>query len=691
MITHQPLCGLEIQDFTLEYSIPPNCRDLVIGLTARYIEPFKVRGALISYEILDGLGNRSLPMGDFNESPKAGTYFYVNVQETTEGFMQPTVETISVPPGAEKIIFTGKQWRRGAVTTLHDLWLVPLDGAGLKHDLMDSLPEFIDRKVDPSLKKPWERRFPQRAPMESGNDHAQKAWSIAKEIVAKPRGANIVRDSYQVPEPKPAHKVRVALICDEFTYNSFAPEFESVALEPNTWEDQIRDFKPDLFLCESAWSGVNTATRPWRGQIYGSLKFASENRTKLFDILKYCKSHGIPTVFWNKEDPTHFGDRVNDFVSTASKFDYVLTTAAEVVDEYRRFMPKDRVGVMQFAAQPRAFSPVSNLARDNDAVFAGAWYEVHPDRCRTMHQGFRYILDADLKLSIFDRNFASKNPATRFPEAYQDLLRPSVSHRETANLYRKSTFGLNFNTVTDSTTMFARRVFELAASGALVISNYSPGIEKIYGKDVVFFDRDPRELASFAQDEIAAMRLNALRTTLSHHTYRHRFEELLRFIGIPFTSSRPHPTMMVHINSLDEGRRAIDHFNRNSSTYSKLLLVVAESVPTSLAGRFLTELSSRLVSVVSQSLIRSESVPGSNFLTTPDVVWVDLAKVPSRSDVENLMIHGEYTHLPVVLGNSNEPSWRAQQVRAGMRVAAPDVVESLLNPTSVVPTLEVPR
>ncbi|MEE2568485.1 glycosyltransferase [Pseudarthrobacter sp. J64] len=691
MIIHEPLRGLEVQDFTLEYSIPSDCRDLVVGLTARYGETFKARGALISYEIQDHLGNRALPAGDFEESPRAGTYFYVNVQETTQRFMQPTVETIAIPPGAETIVFTGRRWRSGMSTTLHDFWIVPLDGSGMGVELSENLPEFISRKIAPSLRKPWERRFKHRAPSEPGNAEPQTAWSITKEIVAKPRGAEVVRDSYQHPEPRPAHKIRVALICDEFTYNSFAPEFESIALEPDSWQEQIRDFKPDLFLCESAWSGVNSKTRPWRGQIYASLKFQTENRTKLFEILQYCKSHNVPTVFWNKEDPTHFGDRVNDFVSTASKFDYVMTTAAEVVGEYRRFMPNDRVGVMQFAAQPRAFSPVYTEARSNEAVFAGAWYEVHQDRCKTMREGFQYVLDAGLELTIFDRNFASKEPAIQFPREYEALLRPSISHRETANLYRKNTFGLNFNTVTDSSTMFARRIFELAASGTLVISNHSPGIERIYGDDIIYFDKNERDLSSYTTDEISGMRMRALRTTLAGHTYRHRFEELLRFVGIPFTSSRPQPTMMVEITTVEAGERAIDHFNQNSATYSRLLLVVAESVATSQTGRFLTGLASRLVSVVSASLVRSESVPESNFLSTPDVIWVDPDNPPSRSAVEDLMIHGEYTHLPVAFGRSTEPVWRAQRIQPGMRIAAPDVVGALLHPDSVVPTLEIPR
>lgn len=691
MFTHHPLRGLDIQEFQYEYSIPPEARDVVVALTARYLKKFRSRGALISYQIVDSSGNLALPSGSYEESPRAGTYFYLNVQETNESFMQPTVETISMPPGAEKIIFTGRQWRGGMATTLHDLWIVPLGAEGFVAEEAPALPEFIDRKITRAFKEPWNRRFKDRAPAEPGNENQHNTWSINKEITAIPRGLDAISNSYHLPQPRSASEIKVALICDEFTYNSFAPEFKAIGLEPNTWRQQIEAFEPDLFLCESAWSGINSQTRPWRGRIYGSLKFQNENRTTLFEILKYCKSKNIPTLFWNKEDPTHFGDRVNDFVSTASNFDYILTTAAEVVDEYKRFMPEDRVGIMQFAAQPRTFNPLPNLARSQEAIFAGAWYQVHAERSEMMHKGFDYILSSGRDLAIYDRNFGSKSNDVRFPLEYDSFLHPSVSHLSTASLYRKYALGLNFNTVTDSQTMFARRVFELAASGTLIVSNHSPGIERLYGDNVIYFDRGSDTLDEYTEAEKKQMTMRALETTFSGNTYRHRFEDLLRFIGIQFSTGRPLPTMMVKVGTLAEAEVAITQFQHRSNAFSRLLLVVRDSVGTSQVGTYMTRFGSRMVSVVSESLIRKEDVPVTNFLASPDVVLVDTSAPPTRAEVDTLMLHGEYTHLPIMLSDDQSLGWTARSIKPGMRIAAPDVIGSILQPDSARPTLEVPR
>ena len=48
-------------------------------------------------------------------------------------------------------------------------------------------------------------------------------------------------------------------------------------------------------------------------------------------MLNYCRSRGIPTVFWNKEDPPHF----DDFIGAAKEFDFVFTTDADCVPMYR--------------------------------------------------------------------------------------------------------------------------------------------------------------------------------------------------------------------------------------------------------------------------------------------------------------------------------------------------------------------
>ena len=123
------------------------------------------------------------------------------------------------------------------------------------------------------------------------------------------------------PSARPRTAIRVAIVCDEFTYNSFAPEFELVPLTPEDWRQELADILPDLFLCESAWAGPDSVARPWRGPGLRQCElFPRENRGELFGILEYCRAAGIPTVFWNKEDPSHYEDRRHDFVRTAPAF-----------------------------------------------------------------------------------------------------------------------------------------------------------------------------------------------------------------------------------------------------------------------------------------------------------------------------------------------------------------------------------
>ena len=57
---------------------------------------------------------------------------------------------------------------------------------------------------------------------------------------------------------------------------------------------------------------------------------------------------------------------------------------------------------------------------------------------------------------------------------------------DSREVYKESEFGLNFNTVTDSNTMFARRVFELMASNTVVLSNYSKGVYRLFKDNVLY-------------------------------------------------------------------------------------------------------------------------------------------------------------------------------------------------------------
>lgn len=343
-----------------------------------------------------------------------------------------------------------------------------------------------------------------------------------------------VRQESLAARGRGAHDVRVAFIADTFTFNSFRDECDAVAIEPGRWREQFEEHAPQMLFCESAWAGV-TPEREWRGKVYASNAWEHENRKSLLEIIAYCRANGIPTVFWNKEDPSHYYDRRHDFVRTATQFDHVLTTDESCVDRYRIEWGARSVSCLPFAAQPRLYNPGEAAEREpGSIVFAGSWYTYHVARSAAMESIFDGILAHDLRLDIYDRYHGDDDPHHFYPERYRDLTRPAVPHSDLAQVYKKYEFGLNFNTETRSRTMFARRVFELAMSGTLVVSNYSAGVERFFGEGVIFADKEPDRIRDMDADDRLRLREQNLDLVLRDHTYAQRFRQILDLAGISY-------------------------------------------------------------------------------------------------------------------------------------------------------------
>ena len=67
---------------------------------------------------------------------------------------------------------------------------------------------------------------------------------------------------------KKISEIKVALISDQFTYDSYKYEFIPIVLTPNNWLKQFKQYCPDIFFCESAWEGCNFKNNdpPWQGK-----------------------------------------------------------------------------------------------------------------------------------------------------------------------------------------------------------------------------------------------------------------------------------------------------------------------------------------------------------------------------------------------------------------------------------------
>ncbi|MDP5143052.1 DUF3880 domain-containing protein [Rheinheimera baltica] len=382
-----------------------------------------------------------------------------------------------------------------------------------------------------------------------------------------------------VSQLKTPDQLRVALLADEFTYNSFRDEFNAITFTPDNWQQVFAAQKPELFFCESAWSGTDPRVRPWKGKVYASENFKHENRQVLLEILAYCKQHNIPTLFWNKEDPTHYTDRKHDFVKTAVLFDYVFTSAAECVEHYKTDYGVKHAFALPFATNPRLFNPLTESARSNKVVFAGSWYANHVARSEVMAKVLDGLIAEGFEPEIYDRYYGDPDPLHKWPEQYLPYVKPGQPHDQMPLVYKSSALGLNFNTVTESSTMFARRVFELMSSNTLVVSNYAKGVADMFGELVVFADREPKRLGSLTAETITSLRRKALDNVLANHTYSVRWRYMLNCIGYATAADNTSLLWCAPVDSPSEAEQAISVFEQQfgREPQARLLLLCTEA------------------------------------------------------------------------------------------------------------------
>jgi glycosyltransferase involved in cell wall biosynthesis len=345
-----------------------------------------------------------------------------------------------------------------------------------------------------------------------------------------------------ITPPRRQKQLVIACILDEFSRQCFEPEADLVHLTPKNWEVQLCASQPDLLLVESAWRG---AQELWWNTV-------PKRVPELLGILEWCRERGIPSAFWNKEDPVHFGT----FLSVASEFDSVFTTDIDCVPRYKARLGHERVYFMPFAAQPALHNPFEVSDRVQGTAFAGAYYHKYPERSSDME-----VLSDSLRergrFDIFDRNFGLSGTEYSFPDTYRDDIVGGLKPNEIGIAYKGYVANLNLNSVKQSQSMFARRVFELMASNTLVLSNFSRGLRALFG-DLTISTDDSAELNSAldrlerAPFGIERLRLAALRKVLSEHTYADRVAYLAQKSNIPLSSRQTRVLVVAEIrNSAD--------------------------------------------------------------------------------------------------------------------------------------------
>lgn len=315
---------------------------------------------------------------------------------------------------------------------------------------------------------------------------------------------------------------KIAVICDDFTWENISLLVNAVYLTPQNWRNQLESEKPEVFFCEATWQGLN---REWEGLIFRNHDFEFDNRYVLKDILKYCENAGIKTVFWNKEDSPKFYDKPYSFIDTALLFDHIFTTTVECIQKYQE-LGHNSVHLMMFGYSPEIFKIKKPRPQTNTAIFLGSWYDVHKERCKDMCKIFDMLLQQGFNLKIYDRLSKDYQAGRQYPSKYIPYIFSAVPYEQTGDIMNDADYIININTVKDSETMFARRVFEAMACGRIVISNHSIGMEKIF-KNAIWYPDKPfnRENEEFIINE-------NLKKVSTSYTFKAQLEQAMSEIGI---------------------------------------------------------------------------------------------------------------------------------------------------------------
>lgn len=361
-------------------------------------------------------------------------------------------------------------------------------------------------------------------------------------------------------------EVRIAAVMDEFTFSAYRDCCEVTQLTPEAWRVEIEAVKPHLVFIESAWDGKD---RKWQRKV-------SQTSKELRELCEYARAHAVPVIFWSKEDPVHF----KAFLSTARLADVVFTTDIDCIKHYKEELGHDRVYLLPFATQPLAHNPIEQYERKQAFCFAGSYYLRYPVRQRD----FAALIDAASRVGevdIYDRNFGKDHPNYIFPESYKKYILGGLSFDEIDIAYKGYQFGININTVKNSQSMFARRVFDLLGSNTTTVSNYSRGLRLMFGDLVISSDSADQlvqALRPLINDPVYRRkhRLAGLRKIMREHTYQHRLAYLLSKISrTPAQALGPELTVIGLVGSETQLARLLSAFRRQS-WHRKRLLVVTE-------------------------------------------------------------------------------------------------------------------
>jgi hypothetical protein len=181
--------------------------------------------------------------------------------------------------------------------------------------------------------------------------------------------------------------------------------------------------------------------------------------------------------------------------------------------------------------------------------------------------------------AIYDRNYDHPLPQYAFPPQVAPCILGSLKPDEIDVAYKGYNYGVNMNTVSQTQTMFARRVFEMLASNTVVVGNYSRGLKNYFG-DLTISTDDAGTLTGtldkYCKDDSARRnyRLQGLRKVLMGHLYEDRLTFIARKLFTnEFERKSDAITVIAFADDGAQAERVMEMFRRQSYADKRLVLV----------------------------------------------------------------------------------------------------------------------
>lgn len=447
----------------------------------------------------------------------------------------------------------------------------------------------------------------------------ERNWlEVGKQILMFQREARRFSHEHSIPGRSLAD-LKVGFIADEFTRASLEASFDAVALDRENWREQLSGRNLDFLFVESAWEGNSGQWH--RGVGY----YGDAENTDLFQLVEYCNEQGIPTVFWNKEDPVHF----NRFIPTAARFDHVFTTDANMISAYRAHEGNRNLTVSSqaFYAQPRLHNPLLGRSSFTPSLaYAGTYYG---DRYKERSARLAALLEKALPygIDIYDRQADNPDSPYRFPPQYQPYVRGALPYNEVIDTYKNHLANINVNSVENSPTMFSRRVVEIPACGGVLVSAQGRGISESLGSTIATSnDPDTYEawLYTWAHDPNAWFneRWRQMRTVFRSHISTTSLTVLARSIGLAVVADElPGYALEAQVLGLSHAKSIINYSLR----------------PAVVIGRGVEKEALKLLNVADIAVVESSEE------LSEDIVWIGTFRPEAgRTFYEDLLTASRY-------------------------------------------------